>query len=128
MKLDDWLTTEKDAPESTTKHRPGKHGSFQQTMVIKFPENPASDQIDPWSALAGLRLSGDEKVYLHGAMNALQLPRSLEHELLTRYREEWERAANRCTNPNGIDNAGRRAANLWIQQGAPGFIRWIPDG
>lgn len=128
MKLDDWLTSPEDSAESTAKHRAAKHGSFQQTMVVQFPQNPASDQADPWSVLAGLRLSSDEKVYLHGAMNALQLPRSLEHELLTRYREEWERAANRCTNPNGIDNAGRRAANLWIQQGAPGFIRWESGG
>lgn len=102
-------------------------GAFRRVMVIQS-DGSGAGHTDPWSALAGLRLSSDEKVYLHGVLNILQLPDSLAHELMQRYRAEWVRAAKRCTNHNGVDNAGRRAANLWIQQGAPGFIHWEPDG
>lgn len=87
--------------------------------IAEIPAN-----IDPWTALTGLHLLADDKVYLHGALNALQLDRPYAYAFLMLYRQHWERAMKRCTNQNGLDNAGRRAANSWILDGASGFIIW----
>lgn len=126
MKLD-WDLEDEDLLESPKQLPAADGGAFRRVMVVRRTGSGAASK-DLWSALAGLRIQSDDKVYLHGVLNILQLPDDLAHELLLRYRAEWERAAKRCTNPNGIDNAGLRAANVWIQQGAPGFIQWEPDG
>lgn len=79
---------------------------------------------DTFAVLGGLRLLPEDKAYLHGFMGALQLPEYIRYGLLLEYRQRWERAAQRATHPNQATNNGRRAANVWIQQGAKGFIHW----
>ena len=121
-----WLDEE--PQQLSSQQTGGRRDAYRRVMLVKYPLSAANARIDPWAALAGLKLPSDEKAYLHGVLNILQLPDELAHELLARYRDEWERAAKRCTNHNGIHNAGYRAANLWLQQGAPGFILWEGDG
>ena len=79
---------------------------------------------DPFAVLSGLWLLPEDKAYLHGFMGALKLPEHIQHSLLLEYRQRWERAAQRASNQNQSVYAGRRHANVWIQQGAKGFIDW----
>lgn len=99
---------------------------YRRTLHIRHTSTPADYQArgDPFAALSGLRLLPEDKAYLHGFIGALQLPEHIQHGLLLEYRQRWERAAHRATNPNQAEGNGRRSANTWIQQGARGFIDW----
>lgn len=99
-------------------------GELVRVLRISADVSGITANVDPWTALAGLPLANDDRVYLHGFLNAMQLPKPHAYALLHRYRGKWEKAASRCHNPNGADNAGRRAANAWLLDGAQGFIHW----
>lgn len=122
----DWLDDDgaaiapQDAPTVTQQPT----GCYQRLMVIELPAQHAEPTSEPFSALSGLPLLAGDKTYLHGVLAGLQLPDAIAHALLTHYRQQWERAAKRCTNPNGVDNAGRRAANTWVQHGCNGFMQY----
>ncbi|MEZ5476381.1 MAG: hypothetical protein R3E95_02460 [Thiolinea sp.] len=41
---------------------------------------------------------------------------------MSTYRQKWQQAEARAQHGNLKTNSGRRAANSWLQQGAPGLI------
>lgn len=116
MNFGDWLDDEPAKPTPA--------GALVRVMRINADVSGLSATVDPWAALAGLRLMNDDKVYLHGVLNALQLDKPYAYAYLQAYRERWERASRYCNNPNGADGAGLRAANNWILEGSHGFIEW----
>jgi hypothetical protein len=99
---------------------------YRRALHIRYKpqQRPHKGRSDPFIVVAGLRLLPEDRAYLHGFIGALQLPEHIQHGLLLEYRQRWERAAQRTNNPNQADGNGRRAANIWIQQGANGFIYW----
>ncbi|MEZ5534398.1 MAG: hypothetical protein R3F02_02125 [Thiolinea sp.] len=99
---------------------------YRRKLHIRYPPELQAQaaRSDPFNAVAGLRLLPEDRAYLHGFMAALQLPEHIRYGLLLEYRQRWERAAQRAPHPNQADNSGRRSANIWIQQGAEGFIDW----
>lgn len=130
MEAFDWL--ENDEPLST-QHSASANtqqptGGYQRVMVIKLPLQPNEAISDPFSALSGLPLLAGDKTFLSGALGAWCLPDGVAYGLLLEYRKRWERAAKRCTNPNGADNAGRKAANLWVLGGCHGVISYQDVG
>jgi hypothetical protein len=92
-------------------------------LVLCVDTEGIDERIDPWQALQGLKLQPEDKTYFHGFLNALQLPRPLAYQLLATYRQTYERALKRGTNPNGLHHAGLQAANRWLLAGAQGFIQ-----
>ena len=116
MNLGDWLDDEPSSHSLTS--------AAVRTLRILADVSGIPTNTDPWSALSGLRLMNDDKVYLHGVLNALQLEKPYAYAFLKAYREQWERAAQRCPNPNGADSTGLRAANNWIMDGSRGFLVW----
>lgn len=113
--LDDWSTP------STALY--ANADPYHIRLMIDVDTEGIPDTVDPWQALQGLFLQPEDKTYLHGFLNALQLPKPLAFQLLAQYRQTYEQAAKRCTNPNGAHNAGIRAANSWLLAGAPHFIK-----
>ncbi|MGB1257721.1 MAG: hypothetical protein ACPG51_17755 [Thiolinea sp.] len=99
-----------------------------QQRVITIDAGNAMDGyvrgIDPWHLLNDLRLQSEDKNFLRGAVSILPLSDSMLYAFLMTYKAKWEVAAQRCVNPNGKTNAGRRAANSWILYGAKPFIQW----
>ena len=112
-----------------SQRKPQQHsGVYRRVLVVNAPDATTADTVmrgNPLSALSDLRLLAEDKSFINGFLGALSLPDDLAHGLLCEYRARWEKAAQRCTNPNGRSNAGRRAGNIWLQQGARGFINWM---
>lgn len=105
---------------------PVPQADYRRKLHIRHEPATQSYQArgDPFMVLSGLRLLPEDRAYLHGFINALQLPEHIQRDLLQAYRQRWERAAQRSINPNQGDGNGRRSANIWLQQGASGFISW----
>ena len=121
MALSDWKYPDEGDTLSPTTDAPT---NYQRLMQIKICQTSGDNGKEPWSALSGLPLLAEDKSFLHGAIGMMQLPNALTYQLLATYRAKWEQAASRHRYPNGADNAGRKAANLWILNGAEGFIGW----
>lgn len=107
---------------------PKQHsGDYRRVLSVRATNTQTLGTMargDPMTALAGLRLLSDDKSYIRGFLYALQLPDDLAYALLMEYRHRWEQTEQRTTNPNMKTNRGRRAANIWLQQGAQGFANW----
>lgn len=84
MNFGDWLD---DEPV-----KPAPAGALVRVMRINADVSGLSATVDPWA----VRLMNDDKVYLHGVLNALQLDKPYAYAYLQAYRERWERAARYC--------------------------------
>ena len=108
--------------------KPKQHsGDYRRVLSIRTAHTHSDSAMvrgDPMTALAGLRLLSEDKPYIRGFLYALQLPDDLAYALLMEYRRRWELAEQQTINPNMKTNRGRRAANIWLQQGAQGFANW----
>lgn len=98
---------------------------YRRKLHIRYqPPTDNQPRGDPFTVLAGLRLLPEDRSYLHGFIGALKLPEHIQYGLLLEYRQRWEQAAKRVANPNQAAGRGRTTANIWIQQGAKGFVHW----
>ncbi len=102
---------------------PADHKAYRVKLTIR-KEQAATETFwaEPLAELNDLHLLPEDKAYIHGFLVALQLPDALAVGLLRQYRHTWEQAAGRAAKANQAENEGRRTANRWLQEGAPGYV------
>ena len=122
-----WLDPERGWIQSTTEKMP--HGFEGQTLTNPtdpaelaellewerepiFPKRQPLTAHDPLSALADLPLLIDDRRFITQQLH--RIPRQQHEAVLAEYRRVWLEAAAAETDESRKDNAGRRAANLYL--------------
>jgi len=90
-------TMETFTPENTPK-------SFQ----VSSPENRADI-----NEIISRKITRDDRAFVH--FQLARLPDRIRAQALDHYFVVYAKAFDECTNQNGRDNAGRKAANAWLR-------------